>query len=143
MNGREQTRLRKAREDGFLDARCPENGLLIQAYGMWCWRLKIPMVWLERRARYSRFARVKLEMFTCNQRLNAKGQERLNAICVPGNKAPSTFISPHDVTWNHVAKGSARNLARSVFRAAVNSGNYERNQEEVGAAKTGKLLQMA
>ena len=143
MNGREQTRLRKAREDGYLDARCPENGLLIQAYGMWCWRLKIPMVWLERRARYSRFARVKLEMFTCNNRLNARGQERLKAVCAPRNKASSTAISPHDVTWDHVAQGSAKDLARSVFRVAVNSVNYERNQEEVSVARTGKLLQMA
>jgi len=44
MNCRERTRLRKAREDGYLDARCKQNGGLVHAYGLWCWRLKIPMV---------------------------------------------------------------------------------------------------
>ena len=143
MNGRDQSRLRRARENGYLDARCPENRLLIQAYGMWCWRLKIPMVWLERRSRYSRYARVKLEMFTCDNRLNATGQERLKTICVPGNRAAFTAASPHDVTWEHVARESARNLARSVFRAAVKVGNYERNEPPGTTQKAGKLLRMA
>jgi hypothetical protein len=142
MNGRERTRLSKAREDGYLDARCPENRLLLQAYGMWCWRLKLPMVWLERRTRYSRYARVKLEMFTSANRLNLKGQKRLQAVCAPGNKAGWTLVTAHDAHWDHVAQSSARELARSVFRAAINSGNYERNQQEGTTQRTGKVLQM-
>ena len=64
MSGREKSRLRKAREDGYLGACCTGNQALVQAYGLWCWRLKIPMVWLERRTRYSRYRRVQLEMYT-------------------------------------------------------------------------------
>jgi hypothetical protein len=144
MNGRAQTRLRKAREDGYLDARCPENQLLLQAFGMWCWRLKLPMVWLERRTPYSRYTRVKLEMFTSNNLLNQRGRQRLQAVCAPGNRAAWTNISAHQADWDHVARASARELARAVFRAAVNCGNYEKN-EQVGAAikKPGKVLQMA
>ena len=143
MNGREQTRLCKARESGFLDARCPENRLLLQAFGMWCWRLKLPMVWLERRTRYSRYARVKLEMFTSNNRLTQRGRERLEAVCAPGNRAVWTNISEHQAAWDHVAQASAMELAKSVFRASVNSGNYERVKEEGIATKAGKILRMA
>jgi hypothetical protein len=144
MNGREQTRLRKAREDGYLDARCPENRLLLQAFGMWCWRLKLPMVWLERRTRYSRYARVKLEMFTSNNLLNLRGQERLRAVCAPGNGAVWTSIAAHAAAWDHVAQASAKELARGAFRAAVNCGNYQKN-EEVGntGRKSGRVLKMA
>ena len=143
MNGREQTRLQKAREDGYLDARCPENRLLLQAFGMWCWRLKLPMVWLERRTRYSRYARVKLEMFTSNNLLNQRGRERLQAVCAPGNRAAWTDISAHQAAWDHVTQSNAREVAHAAFRAAVNCGNYEKN-EEAGAAnrKSGKVLQM-
>ena len=143
MNGREQSRLQKAREDGYLDARCPENRLLLQAFGMWCWRLKLPMVWLERRTRYSRYSRVMLEMFTSNNQLNQRGRERLQAVCAPGNRAASTSISAHQAAWDHVAQASARELARAAFRAAVKSGNYEGNERVETARKSGKVLQMA
>ena len=136
MNGRDRTRLRKAREDGYLDARCPENRLLIQAYGMWCWRLKLPMVWLERRTRYSRYVRVKLEMFTSANRLSDGGRDRLQAVCAPGNQAGWTRITPHDATWDHVARSSAKDVARSVFRASIRAGNYERNPLEEASKKT-------
>ena len=143
MNGREQTRLRKAREDGYLDARCPESRVLLQAFGMWCWRLKLPMVWLERRTRYSRYARVKLEMFTSNNLLNQRGREQLQAVCAPGNRAAWTTVEAHQAAWDHVAKFSAKELARAAFRVAVKGGNYEKNEQEGPARKTGKLLQMA
>ena len=144
MNGREQSRLRKAREDGYLDARCPENRLLLQAFGMWCWRLKLPMVWLERRTRYSRYTRVKLEMFTSNNRLNQRGKERLQSVCAPGNRAAWTEISAHQAAWDHVAQCNARELARAAFRAAVNCGNYEKNEVgEIRENKSGKILKMA
>src|SRR5436190_6133680 len=99
MNGREQTRLRKACQDGYLDARCPENQVLLQAFGMWCWRLKLPMVWLERRTRYSRYSRVKLEMFTTNNRLNQRGRDRLQTVCAPGDRAGWTEILGHQAAW--------------------------------------------
>ena len=119
MNGRERSRLRRAREDGFLDACCRDNRELVHAYGLWCWRLKLPMVWLERRTPSSRYGRVKLEMFTTTNQLSTEGQERMNAICVPGNAAKWTRVSPHDACWDHVALPNAREVARAVFRAAI------------------------
>ena len=143
MNAREQARLRKAREDGYLDARGPENRALLQAFGMWCWRLKLPMVWLERRSRYSRYAMVKLEMFTSNNRLNDRGRERLQTVCAPGNLAGSTNISAHQATWDHVARSNARELARAVFRASVTGANYERNEQAGAVRDSGKVLKPA
>jgi hypothetical protein len=143
MNGRERTRLQKARENGYLDACCNGNRALVHAYGLWCWRLKIPMVWLERRTRYSRYARVHLEMFTSANRLAAEGRASMNAICAPGNAATRTQVSPHDACWDHVAMPNAAELARAVFRAAIRPQNYERNEDRAEERKTGKVLRMA
>jgi hypothetical protein len=146
MNGRELARLRKARENGHLDACCHLNGALVHAYGLWCWRLKIPMVWLERRTRYSRYARVNLEMFTSANRLAEEGQARMKAICAPGNAAAWTRVSPHTAFWDHVAMPNAAELAHAIFRAAVRPENYVRNEDRadcVQERKTGNVLQMA
>ena len=146
MNGREQTRLRKAQEIGYLDARCKDNQALVRAYGMWCWRLKIPMVWFERLSRRSRYARVQLEMFTSANRLSTRGEAGIAAICAPANPAACTQISAHDARWEHVALENAPELARAVFRAASRPENYERNEgrvESIVGRKTGKVLRMA
>ena len=146
MNGRERTRLRKAREDGFLDACCKENRALVHAYGLWCWRLKLPMVWLERRTRCSKYGRVQLEMFTSANRLTAGGQAGMQAICAPGNAAKWTRISLHDACWDHVAMPNARELAHVVIRAVTRPENSERNERRVDSMrerKTAKVLQMA
>ena len=122
LSGRQRGRLRRARENGYLDARCRENLLLVDAYGLWCWRLKIPMVIVRRRSLYSRYARVQLEMFTSGLRLSTAGQDLLKAICAPANSAEWTRVSPHDACWEHVAKGSSLELAKTVFRTAVRVG---------------------
>ena len=145
MNGRERTRLRKAREDGYLDARCTDNRALVHAFGLWCWRLKLPMVWLERRTRYSRFGRVQLEMFTSANRLTAGGQSGVKAICAPGNTAARTQVSAHDACWDHVALANARELAHVVFRLAIRPENYQRNEDPVVSRRerrTEKILRM-
>jgi hypothetical protein len=143
MNRREHTRLGKARENGYLDARCKDNQALVRAYGMWCWRLKIPMVWLERRTRYSKYGRVQLEMFTSANRLSVRGEAAMEAICAPANIAAWTQISAHDARWEHVALPNARELARAVFRAATRPENYEVNVRRVEDRKMGKVLRMA
>ena len=143
MNCREQTRLRRAREVGYLDARCENNQALVRAYGMWCWRLKIPLVWLERRTRYSKYGRVHLEMYTSANRLTAGGQAGIKAICAPSNAAAWTQVSAHDARWEHVALLNAPEVARAAFRAATRQENYERNERRLEERKTGKVLRMA
>src|ERR1022692_4853402 len=111
MTCRERTRQRKAREDGDPGARCRDNRGLLDAHGVGCWRLKIPMVWLERRTPFSRYRCVQLDMFTSYNRLTAGGQAGMRAICAPGNAARWTRVSPHDACWDHVALPNARELA--------------------------------
>jgi hypothetical protein len=143
MTGRDRTRLQKARENGYLDACCKDNQALVHAFGLWCWRLKIPIVWLERRSRYSRFGRVQLEMFTSANRLTSVGQSAMKDVCAPGNAAKWTQVSAHDAHWDHVAMPNARELAHAVFRTAIRPENYEKNEIRVEDRKTGKVLQMA
>ena len=143
MNGREQTRLRRAREIGYLDARCEDNQALVRAYGMWCWCLKILMVWLERRTRYSKYGCVQLEMYTSANRLTAGGQAGIKAICALSNAAAWTQVSAHDARWEHVALPNASEVARAALRAAISPENYERNERRVEERKTGKMLRMA
>ena len=119
MNGRQKSRLRRAREQGYLDARCPENLELLQAFGMWCWRLKLPMVWIERRTRYSRFARVRLDMFTSANCLTAAGQEYLKFLSAMGSGVNSARVSAHDAIWDRVEPVRARESARTVLRTAL------------------------
>ena len=145
LSGWERGRLRRARENGYLDARCRQNVALVHAYGLWCWRLKIPMVVVEKRSRYSRYGRVWLEMFTSGMRLSPAGQAVARAICAPANTSEWTHISPHDATWDHVALANAAGLAHNVFRASVRAGNYELNDRRVassGLKKAGRVLQM-
>ena len=146
MNGRERTRLRKALENGYLDACCKDNQALVHAFGLWCWRLKLPMVWLERRTPYSRYGRVQLELFTSANRLTDGGQAGMKAICAPGNAAKWTQVSPHDACWDHVAMPNAWELAHVVIRAALRPENYEKNEGRMDSMREpikGKVLQMA
>src|SRR5260370_42655946 len=108
MNGRERSRLRRAREDGFLDARCRDNRALVHAYGLWCWRLRLPMVWLERGAPCSRDGRVQVEMFTTANHLATGGHGRINVNCAPGNAAKVTRGSAHRSRCAPVALPDAR-----------------------------------
>jgi hypothetical protein len=122
LNGRQRGRLRRARENGYLDARCADSGRLVRAYGLWCWRLKVPMVWSERPSRYSRFGRVRLDMLTTPNVLTGKGQELMESL------AGEASVSPHDARWERVARARVAALSKDAYRAAVAAGNYRLNE---------------
>ncbi len=98
FTGRERRRLERAREHGYLDARVRNNQKLIRAYGLWCWQLKVPMVWLERQSPYSRFGRVRLEMLTTPNALTGGGRAVLQGLCA----GAEATISPQEACWTHV-----------------------------------------
>lgn len=97
---------------------------MVKAYGLWCWRLKIPLVWFERRSPRSRYGRVRLDMFTTANMLTAGGQAAMRAM---GGAGPAE-ISPHDALWDRVPMHSLGQLANAALRAAVRRGNYEPNR---------------
>jgi len=115
MNGRERSRLRRRGKTDIWTPAATAIGRSSTRMGCGAGRLKIPMVWLERRTRFSRYARVQLEMFTSPNRLATAGQAGMNAICVPGNAATWTRVSPHAACWDHVAMPNAAELAHAVF----------------------------
>jgi len=123
LAGRERTRLRVARENGYLNARSADNQRLVEAFSLWCWRLKIPMVWLERRTPRSRYGRVRLDMFTTANMLTAAGQAEMKAL-------GQARASPHDACWDRVPLRELDRMANTVFRAATRTGNYEPNRSK-------------
>jgi hypothetical protein len=123
MRTSERTRLARARELGYLDARPAGAHRLIPAYSFWCWRLKLPAVWLEKRSPRSRLARVRLDMFTTASVLTARAQSELAAL-----HAHPPALSAHDAFWDRVPMREAESLARTALRTAVRPGNHELNR---------------
>ena len=124
LKPRQRTRLRQARENGYLDARGPHSVNLLRAFGLWCWLLRLPVVWFERQSPYSRYGRVRLDLFTTANRLSEQGLAEMQGL-VP----EAADISPHDGVWSHIRIGAPRGnleeLAGRVMKAAVRAGNCE------------------
>jgi hypothetical protein len=118
LTGLERRRLRLARENGFLDAACRDQQTLVKAYGLWCWRLRIPMVWFERQSPYSRYGLLHLEMLTTPHTLTVAGQAALRGL------APAQ-VSAHEAAWRRIPRASLAGLAHAAFRAAAHAGNYQ------------------
>jgi len=131
---RSPRRLQQAREEGFLNARCRTGPALLRAYGLWCWRMSIPMVWYERRSRASHFSRVHLDMLTTPYRLSIRGRAELigiSAACVPPDRA---VITAHKAVWDRIPPAVAQSFAKAVFRAVRRPDNYELLALSAGAA---------
>ena len=121
LRGRERARLRVARENGFLNARSPDNQHLVEAFSEWCWRLRLPMVWLERRTPHSRYGHIRLDMFTTPNMLTETGQAKM---CALG----ASRVSAHDAHWDRVPLEELERLTNAVFRAVTRLENYEANR---------------
>lgn len=130
IGGRERRRLQAARENGYLDRRRLSVARIAETYASWCWRLKIPLVWFERRSPRSRYGRVYLDLFTTPNVLTTGGQSAMRALgTVPGGKG-QVRISPHDACWERVPLAKLDELAKAVLRAATKAGNYRQNSPE-------------
>jgi hypothetical protein len=136
LTGRQRRRLRLARENGFLDAGCPNPDALLQAYGLWCWRLRIPMVWLERQTPHSRYGVVHLEMMTTPHRLNGAGEAALQALS-------PVRISANEGAWQGIPRKGLAKLGNAVFRAAIRAGNYELSAGQVRTVDLSPVQRLA
>lgn len=133
----DRRRLRLAHENGYLDATCRDSRAVVKAHGLWCWRLKVPMVWFERHSPRSRFGCLRLDMLTTPHMLTGAGQAALKAL------EPSK-VSPHDALWERVPLARLDKLAHAAFRAAVQPQNYRLNRAtariDTGTKKNLKLV---
>lgn len=137
LTPRDRRRLQQAHENGYLDATCRDNGAIVKAHGLWCWRLKVPMVWFERHSPRSRFGRLKLDMLTTPNMLTGAGQAALKAL----GDGP---VSPHDALWEGVPLPRLPKMAHAAFRAAVQAQNYRRNRAPLAKidARRGRPLKL-
>jgi hypothetical protein len=129
---RERRRLDCAREKGYLDARCRNSQKVIEAFGLWCWRLKVPMVWFERQTPRSKYGRVQLELFTTVNRLTASGQAAIQTLCDGLTVNGQPRISLHNSFCDRVPLSRLAELAKATFRASTRTGNYEPDNRGAG-----------
>lgn len=128
LDGRERRLLRMARENAWLDARGAGGQRLLKPYGLWCWKLKIPMVWLERVSPYSRYGRVKLDMLTTSHMLTASGLTSVEALAAASGARELARVTPHDAILEKIPMKRLERLARDVYRAATAAGNFRPNR---------------
>ncbi len=111
--------LDRARASGCLNAAGASRADLLRAYGLWCWKLRIPLVSFERNTPRSKFGSIRLDLFTTGHLLTERGRNELTTL--PGRAT----ISPYDGVWEKVPAAGLENVARAVYRVATRRGNYE------------------
>jgi len=119
---RERRALAAARAVGYLDARRATGRQIARPYALWCWRLKIPLVWFDRRSPRSKYGRLRLDLFTTANRLTEAGQMVLQDL-------GARTVSPHDASWERVLLSEIEALAAAVLRTALR--DYELNDARV------------
>ena len=134
----ERRRLQQAHENGYLDATCRDNRAIVKSYGLWCWRLKVPMVWFERHSPRSRFGCLRLDMLTTPNMLTGVGQSALKAL-------GAARLSPHDARWERLPLARLEKLAHAAFRAAIQTRHYRLNKTPLTKidARRSKPLKLA
>jgi hypothetical protein len=133
----ERRRLLQAHENGYLDATRRDNRAIVKGHGLWCWRMKLPMIWFERCSEHSRFGCLRVDMLTTPNVLTGAGQAALKAL-------GAGQISTHDAVWEREPLGRLEKLAHAAFRVAVQAPNYRLNSTpakiDVRSAKPLKLV---
>lgn len=127
-------------ESGALNARCRIGPELIRAYGLWCWRMGLPMVWFEPMRPGSRLSRVRLELFTSRHVLSTRGIAALIAASVGVVEARHASICSHAAVWDRVPKGRAGAFAAAVFRTVRRTGNVAAADRSVSVPQDGNVV---
>ena len=123
--GRGRARLERARARGFLTAMGVGDGWMPGVHGFWCWRMRVPLVWCERKSPRSKFGRVHLDLFTTATLLGERGRAELRDLCDRLGVRGLATVSPNGGDWEDIPRGRAEELAGAVFRTATRPGNYK------------------
>lgn len=123
--GRQRACLERARASGYLNAISRSGGGILRRYGLWCWTLRIPLIWYERKSPRSRCARIHLELFTTANALTEQGQAELAGIGRQHGLRGSVTLSPAGGIWEDVPTDRAGELSRRILKLATRPGNYE------------------
>lgn len=125
---------------GFLNARCRNREELLRAYGLWCWRMGLPMVWFEPRSTHSRLNRVHLDLFTTPGSLSVRGHAALIAVSAGFVEARYASMMPHSAVWDRVAPEAVAEFARAIFRTVRRTGNFVLTPRPVESAPESNVL---
>jgi hypothetical protein len=135
LAGRDRNCLERARANGYLNAACRAGPPITRAHSFWCWRLRVPLIWFERKSPRSKYGRLHLDLFTTTHALTEQGQAEMTDLIrrlhLPGRVA----ISPEDGHWEDIPQRRLEELARMVLRVATRLGNYEMRQRGSPAEK--------
>jgi len=112
-------------ECGFLNARSRKRDALLREYGLWCWRMGLPMLWFEARGQHSRLNRLHLELFTTPGCLTTRGHAELIGLSARYVAARHASVTPHGAVWDRLGSEDAAQFARSIFRTIRRKGNYQ------------------
>ena len=123
LTGRDRSRLQRARAKGYLAVPGRPAELLARSFSKWCWTLRIPLVWYERRSPRSRYGRVHLDLFTTPYVLTGVGEAEIRSLAARFATKARLLLSPHDACWDGVPIGRLEEAARTLFRCATRTGN--------------------
>jgi hypothetical protein len=112
-------------ECGFLNARSRKRDALLREYGLWCWRMGLPMLWFEARSPHSRLNRLHLDLFTTPGCLTTRGHAELIGLSARYVAARHASVTPQGGVWDRLGSEDAAQFARSIFRTIRRKGNYQ------------------
>ncbi len=115
------SRLESAYECGYLDATASGGRALLQAFGLWCWRMKVPMIWFERLSPRSKFSRISVEFFTTWFRLSADGLASVKAACGEWD----CQVNADQAVFRRVPSGKVEVIAVMIRRLVTRAGSCE------------------
>jgi len=121
--GRAGGRLQRAREHGYLNAACDRS--LSKWHSQWCWRLRIPVIWMERCSPHSKYGRLHLDLFTTTQALTPAGREALQCVSERLGIEGAARITAHDACWERVRIEQLEPLAEAVLRTVTRPRNWQ------------------
>jgi hypothetical protein len=127
-------------ECGFLNARCRKRDALLREYGLWCWRMGLPMIWFEARSPRSRLNRLHLDLFTTPGCLSTRGHAELIGLSARHVAARHASVTAHGGVWDRVGAEDVEEFARGIFRTVRRKGNYEVHARE-STASGGRVIE--
>jgi len=134
----DRTRLIRARENGYLDA--AGRPQIVAAHAFWCWRLRVPAIWYERKSPRSKYGQLHLELYTTGRLLTEQGQNEMTDLLRKLHLPGRVTVSGDDAHWEDVPRQRLEELARTVLRIATRMGNYELRRGTESVAETKNVL---
>jgi hypothetical protein len=119
---RDRRLLQTAHEKGYLNGRNRHSRELLNTYGGWCWRLKLPVIWIERQTPRSKYGRVFLDMFTTPNVLTPAGKSEMKKLLSELSIRGDGAISAHDMSWNKIPLANLEAAARKTLRISTRLG---------------------